>query len=187
MNTELGLLFIAGVGVFELASAMDRFNRRNDLYRQAVARAVAERRPLLVVGDPDAGLHTKIIRAYGCGDLCLDLLGCPRCPVSVAADLTKSSALLIPDNSAVIFCSCVLEYVSDPHMAWQECLRIAGTSENIFLVTIDPGTAASVIFPTGTKWNLQRNGSQIDVRPITTMDKVVYASLLGCAVGLSVA
>ncbi|PCC74683.1 hypothetical protein NAEX_07780 [Nannocystis exedens] len=46
-------------------------------------------RRLVVIGDPDAGMHTRLMRAYGCGDLCIDMNGCPRCLITVVADITK--------------------------------------------------------------------------------------------------
>jgi hypothetical protein len=66
-----------------------------------------------VIGDPDAGMHTRLMRAYGCGDVCVDLNGCPKCPVTVVADITKGPIPDVADDSAVVFVSCVLEYVSE--------------------------------------------------------------------------
>jgi hypothetical protein len=76
----------------------------------AMERASALGRRLVVIGDPDAGLHTRLMRAYGCGDVCVDLNGCPRCPVTVVADITKGPIADIADDSAVVFVSCVFEY-----------------------------------------------------------------------------
>jgi hypothetical protein len=33
---------------------------------------------VVVGGDPDAGTHIRLVRAYGCGDRCIDLLGANR-------------------------------------------------------------------------------------------------------------
>ena len=51
-------------------------------------RAIALDRRLVVIGDPDAGFHTRFMRAYGCGDVCVEMNGCPSSPGTVVADLT---------------------------------------------------------------------------------------------------
>jgi hypothetical protein len=176
MKTATGVLALAGTA--ELVAATDRFNQRRALYRQAVSRALGLQRPLLVIGDPDAGLHTRITRAYGCGHICLDQSGCPRCPTSIKGDLTKGPIPFIPSDSAVVFVSCVLEYVSDPYAAWLECLRAAGSSENVFLVTVDRWSATAVLYP-GARWTITRDGARIDATPVTTTRRAVYAVALG--------
>src|SRR6267154_842095 len=130
MNSAISVLALAGTA--ELTAAADRFNQRRTLYRQAALRALELRRTLVVIGDPDTGAITSIARAYGCGDVCLDLSGCPHCPTSIVGDITKGRVPFVPDNSAVAFISCTLEYTSDPYAAWQEVRRMAGYSENVF-------------------------------------------------------
>jgi hypothetical protein len=70
----------------ESGMALRRFEARRRGFEAAARRASALGRPLVVVGDPDAGAHTRLVRAYECGDLCIDLRGCPRCQVMQAAD-----------------------------------------------------------------------------------------------------
>jgi hypothetical protein len=176
MKTATGVLALAGTA--ELVAATDRFNQRRALYRQAVSRALGLQRPLLVIGDPDAGLHTRITRAYGCGHICLDQSGCPRCPTSIKGDLTKGPIPFIPSDSMVVFVSCVIEYVSDPYAAWREILRTAGSSENAFLVTVDPWSVTATLYP-GSRWMITRDGARISAAPVSTVRKVATAGILG--------
>ncbi len=69
-------------------AAWSRFDTRTRLFMEAAQRAKALQRSLVVIGDPDAGLHTRLRRAYDCGDVCVDANGCPMCPVVQVADIT---------------------------------------------------------------------------------------------------
>lgn len=77
-RTIARLAFVAVAGA-ELVGAQRRFAARQELFAAAQARATATKRPLVVIGDPH-GAHTRLLPAYGCGDLTLDLTGCPSCP-----------------------------------------------------------------------------------------------------------
>lgn len=131
------------------------------------------------MGDPDAGAHTRLVRAYDCGDLCLDLHGCPRCEVMQAADLTAGPVPGIGDDSAVVFVSCVLEYVSDPEAALRELQRMAGASDNLFMVFVEPWTLTAALYP-GARWAVADQNSAA-MKPITTSRK---AATLGGLAGL---
>ena len=67
----LGVSLLAEGGM-----ALRRFEARRRGFEAAAHRAAALGRVLVVVGDPDAGAHTRLARAYDCGDLCVDLRGC---------------------------------------------------------------------------------------------------------------
>ena len=78
--------FILGyVGLVEGTAALIRFRERGAAFTAAVERASALERRLIVIGYPDAGMHTRLMRAYGCGDVCVDAHGCPKCPMTVVA------------------------------------------------------------------------------------------------------
>lgn len=152
----MGLLVKAAVAVlvYEGAHAAYRFYDRKQQYALAQARAKLLKLPLVVVGDPDAGLHTRIIRAYGCGDLCVDVNGCPGCvPNDVILDLT-TGRIPIPDGGAVVFESCVLEYVNDLTAAWAELVRVAGSADKLFTVRVSRFSFTSRLFG-GAKWVLR--------------------------------
>ena len=168
----------------ESAAAIVRFRERTSAFRLAVDRAAALGRPLVVVGDPDGGMHTRLLRAYGCGDVCVDMNGCPKCPVTVVADITKGPIADIEDNSAVVFVSCVLEYVQDLDAALREVARIAGSSDNVFIVTVQPWTLTARLYP-GARWRgtVQPSGSGqgVDMKPVSLEEKLAATGLLGLA------
>lgn len=145
---RIGLGYAALV---ESGAALVRFRERTAAFKAATERAAALGRRLVVIGDPDAGLHTRLLRAYGCGDVCVDQNGCPKCPVTIVADITKGPIQEIADDSAVVFVSCVLEYVVDLAAALAEIARMAGNSTNVFIVTVQPWTLTARLYP-GARW-----------------------------------
>jgi hypothetical protein len=93
-------------------------------------------KPLVVIGDPDAGtVNSKIGRDYDCGNFCVDLYGCKACPNQVAADLLAWLKEQ-PDNSAVLFVSAVLEYIQSMNGIPRELYRVSGG--DLFVVTVEP-------------------------------------------------
>ena len=180
MNVRaLARIALGSALVTEGGAALHRFETRRRLFEAAARRAYELGRPLVVVGDPDAGAHTRLVRAYGCGDLCLDLEGCPMCQVMQAADLTAGPVPGIADDSAVVFVSCVLEYVSDAEAALQELQRMAGSRENLFIVFVEPWTLTAALYP-GARWAGGSDGDRVEMRPITLARKVAtIGGLLG--------
>lgn len=128
-----------------------RFQRRGDYYRLAQHRAEVLGRPLVVIGDPNAHVTRD---AYGYGDMCVDLHGCPSAPAGVqvvSADISQEGSIPLPDDSAVVFVACVLEYVPNIRGAWQEIKRVCGGSDNAFIVHVDPTSFAAYVYP-GAWW-----------------------------------
>lgn len=115
-----------------------RFEHRRTVYQKALALARHDGVPLIVVGAPDQGPTP----GPGCGDVTIDILG-SGCPVTLKADITKP--LPFPDNSAVVFVSCVLEYVGDYDAALQELKRVSGG--RLFVVRVEPWTLAAFLYP----------------------------------------
>jgi hypothetical protein len=133
---------------------MRRRQIRADLYARAQQRAEALGRPLVVIGDPKGGVtHDD----YGCGDLSIDLTGCPEClgpdglPNGVAADLCEPGSIPAENDSTVVFVACVLEYVPDFDAACEEILRVAGSPENVFVVRVEPWTMVGLMYPGGRR------------------------------------
>jgi len=175
----LARLAFGGVLLTEGGAALHRFEARRRLFEAAARRAYELGRPLVVVGDPDAGAHTRLMRAYGCGDLCLDLEGCPMCQVMQAADLTAGPVPGVADDSAVVFVSCVLEYVSDPEAALRELQRMAGSRENLFIVFVEPWTLTASLYP-GARWAGGSDGDRVEMMPVTPTRKIAtIGGLLG--------
>ena len=162
----------------EGAAALTRFQARKDRFAEAAARAAATGRTLVVVGDPHSGAHTRLLAAYDCGDVCVDLTGCPACPVGVAVDLTTGRVTAVPDNSAVVYVSCVLEYLPDPDAAVREVLRMAGDPANLFLVTVQAWTATAALYP-GAAFAVTRHEDGIRSAPVSVGRKVATVAVIG--------
>ena len=175
----LARLALGGVLLAEGGIALRRFERRRRAFAAAARRAAELGRPLVVVGDPDAGAHTRLMRAYDCGELCIDLHGCPMCRVMQAADLTAGPVPGIAYDSAVVFVSCVLEYVSDPGAALHELQRMAGSAENLFIVFVDSWSLTAALYP-GSRWAGGLDDDHMSMAPITMPRKLATAGgLLG--------
>ena len=179
VHTLARLLLGTTLGI-EGGTALHRFRRRRLAFEAAARRAKETGRPLIVVGDPDAGLHTRLLRAYECGDLCIDIEGCPRCQVMKAADLTKGPIEGIADDSAVVFVSCVLEYVVDLEAALQEISRMAGSAENAFIVTVQPWTLTARLYP-HARWRLSSPtaASTVALERVGFEEKLAATAVLG--------
>lgn len=161
----------------EIIAALIRQRSRSKTYDAALAHARSIGRPLVVVGDPDAGASTALLRAYGCGDVCVDLNACPACPASQAVDLTRERAR-VADDSAVVFSSCVLEYVSDPDAAWRELLRMAGSPERVYLTAVQPWTGTAALYP-GARWRVLRSGMAAPrFLPVCNTRAAIYGAAL---------
>ncbi len=173
-------LILGGALAVETGLALRRFEIRRRVYETAVRRAAELGRPLIVIGDPDAGAHTRLVRAYGCGDLCIDLHGCPKCSVMQAADLTQGPVPGVADDSAVVYVSCVLEYVADPAAALRELIRMAGTPENLFIVFVHPWSMTAALYP-GARWTGDADQQQVTMEAVTTARRV---ATLGTLAGL---
>lgn len=175
---------LGGMLTAETLAALHRHDRRKKLYDDAATRARELGRPLVVVGDPDGGLHTRMQRAYGCGDVCVDLHGCPMCPVVRVADITQGPTPDLADDSGVVFVSCVLEYVGDLQAALHEIHRIAGDYDNLYIVTVQPWTFTATLYP-GARWAGIAERHVVSMAPVTRRQKAIAAGVLGGAVLLS--
>jgi hypothetical protein len=170
--------------IAEGAAAWLRFETRTRLFLEAAQRAKTLERPLVVIGDPDAGMHTRLRRAYGCGDVCVDANGCAMCPVVRVADITAGPVPGVPDDSAVVFVSCVLEYVGDLAAALREVQRMAGDVENIYVVTVQPWTFTASLYP-GARWAGIAHKHAVSMAPISRTHKAIAAGVLAGATLLS--
>ena len=120
------LLFVFVLIINELVCAKIRLNSGSKLYNLAQKKADKLNRKLIVVGNPTASWKNKMFGAsYGCGDICIDLVGC-ECdnqrqrtqPFEVMQKLSK-----MPSDSVVIFESGTKHIVSGLD---KEMQRVAG-------------------------------------------------------------
>lgn len=126
---------VAALGAWEAGWWLRRRVRRTSQFARAQAEATALGRPLVVIGAPDGGITS----GYGCGDVTVDISG-SVCPNTIVADVTKT--LPFSDDSVVVFCSCVLEYVADPDSAIAEIERISGG--HVHWVGVEPWTLTAL-------------------------------------------
>jgi hypothetical protein len=114
MNTLILIIVIAIlILTYEFIVTLIRKMNRSSLFKAAQNRANETNKKLLVIGDPNNGFASITVGAdYGCGDLCIDLTGCPKCPNSMKTKL-EDVISEINLNEYVIYISCVLEQVDD--------------------------------------------------------------------------
>jgi hypothetical protein len=130
-------IVIISIFIYTAIHAFLRNSNRSTLYKLAQKRSQKTKRKLIVIGDPNNGKYSRLMgAAYGCGDICIDLSGCPKCKNGKIGDATEELRK-IPSNSAVIFISCVLEYVDNIEELITEIYRVGGNdSQNIFVVSV---------------------------------------------------
>lgn len=150
------MMFLRGLGLFagalllwELYVAMGpRRVRRRQTYERALLRSRETGKPLVVIGAPSAGaVNCTLGPDYDCGDLCIDIEGCPGCATAATgpAELVLEG---MDTDSAVVFISCTLEYVDDADRVWREAHRVAGG--DVYIVTVEPWTLTAWFYP-GTR------------------------------------
>ena len=132
------LVPFAAAAVWEACWWRRRVLRRRELYRRAKQHARAVRKPLLIVGAPDLGPTKGPIEP---GDLVLDIAK-SAAPNAIQADVTR---IPLPDDSVVVFVSCVLEYVPDLEAAMRELRRVAGG--RIYVCHVEPWTLTGAFYP----------------------------------------
>lgn len=134
----IAALVLGGAFAWEGGWWLRRRMRRQEQYQRALAAARALGRPLVVIGAPDGGVTS----GYGCGDVTVDLKP-SSCPLAIQADVTKT--LPFADNSAVVFVSCVLEYVDDAAAALREIARVSGG--HAYFCGVEPWTLTAFAYP----------------------------------------
>jgi len=132
----------------EIIHSLLRQYIRYTIYLNAVKRSKKLNKPLIVIGNPNNGLGSKLFgQTYGYGDICIDLIGCLNKDkdnhISIKGDATKSLKQFT-SNSSVIFVSCVLEYIDDIESCIKELKRVA--NNNIFVVIVSKYCLSAYIY-----------------------------------------
>ena len=111
-----------------------KLNRRK-LFKKAKKRALKTNKKLLVIGDPYNGVASISTGSdYSCGDLCIDITGCPKCSKSVKAKLEDIITKINLDEY-VIYISCVLEYVDELPKILSYLNKV--NKKDIYVVTVE--------------------------------------------------
>lgn len=143
---------------YEILHGYKRQRDRISYYNMAINKSKQLNKPLIVYGDPYNGTGSKIyntfMKTYGCGDECIDLTGCPKCINGKKQDILEHLKSK-PDNSCVVFISCVLEYIPHIDKVIPEILRVAGTWDNVYVVTVNKNTFSAYMYK--NKHDISRN------------------------------
>ena len=131
--------------VYEVTICLLRKIKRRELYHLAEQRAKQTNKKLLVIGDPYNGIASKTTGCdYGCGDLCLDLTGCPNCPNSIKGRLEDTIKDLVLDDY-VVYISCVLEYIDDIDLVMSYLNKM--NQEDLFVVNVEWYSLMAYFYP----------------------------------------
>jgi hypothetical protein len=131
--------------VYEITICILRKIKRRVVYARANKRAKQTGKKLLVIGDPYNGVASKSTGIdYDCGDLCIDLTGCPKCPESIKGRLEDTIANIKLDEY-VIYISCVLEYVDDLEYIQNFLNKV--DPKDLFVVNVEWYSLMSCFYP----------------------------------------
>ena len=150
MKTWLKIILIifGMIIIYELILTYTRFIKRRQIYQLALQKSKELNKPLMVIGDPDNGATNYIFgRSYGCGDVCLDLTGCPGCTNGIKETIENYLPKL-DNNTYVIFISCVLEYVKTQNLdiIMNQIKRVSGGY--YYIVSVEPFSLTALFYPT---------------------------------------
>jgi hypothetical protein len=175
---------LGGLLVAEGAALWERSDRRRDLIQRALARAKLLNRPLLCVRpDRDTAL-ARTFRVYEFGPHLKELLSPEQTIVMRVGDLVEQAAMVrqgiaphVPKDSAVVFAACVLEYVEDPRVLMDEIMRLAGSTDNIFVVTLQPWSLTAALDPRA-RWAGLSDGHVVSLGRVTNVHRGVVGGIL---------
>ena len=129
------LIFIIIIIIYEITICMIRKIKRKVYYKKAVKRAKETNKKLLVIGDPYNGIASITTGLdYNCGNLCIDLTGCPKCDNAIKGRLED----IIPTlnlNEYVIYISCVLEYLDNLPLVMSYLNKV--NKNDLFIVNVE--------------------------------------------------
>lgn len=175
---------LGGLLVAEGAALWERSDRRRELIQRALARAQLLNRPVLCVRpDRDSAL-ARTFRVYEFGPHLKELLTPEQTIVMRVSDLVEQAAMVrqglaphVPADSAVVFAACVLEYADDPRVLMDEILRLAGSIDNIFVVTLQPWTLTAALDPRA-RWAGLSDGHVVSLGRVTNIHRGVVGGIL---------
>lgn len=132
--------------IIDLYQAYKRSSRRKIYYEMALQKSRETNKELLVIGDPDNGFVNKYFgRDYGCGTICIDITGCPKCKNKWKGKVENILPKL-ETNRYVVYVSCVLEYMDKTHIddTIKHLKRVSGG--DLYLVSVDPYSFTSMFY-----------------------------------------
>ena len=131
--------------IYEIIICIIRKLKRKIYYKKAVKRAKETNKKLLVIGDPYNGIASIVTGLdYKCGDVCIDLTGCPKCENAIKGKLED----ILPTlnlNEYVIYISCVLEYVDDLNGIMTHLNKL--NKDDLFIVNVEWYSLMAYFYP----------------------------------------
>lgn len=175
---------LGGLLVAEGAALWERSDRRRELIQRALARAKLLGRPVLCVRpDRDTAL-ARTFRVYEFGPHLKELLTPEQTIVMRVSDLVEQAAMVrqglaphVPADSVVVFAACVLEQTEDPRVLMDEILRLAGSVENVFVVTLQPWTLTAALDPRA-RWAGLSDGHVVALGRVTNIHRGVVGGII---------
>jgi hypothetical protein len=128
-----------------------RRERRRSVYEQAYKRSKELGVPLIVLGDPDAGLMNHMLgRQWQCGVaqndvICIDPKGCGLCPSQVQG-WPEDVLTQFKPHSAVIYDPGAFAMANDGVKLAQEMQRVALQGE-VYMADVEPWSVAAFFEP----------------------------------------
>lgn len=120
--------------IYEAIVTIELKLKRRAEFKKASIRSKEIGKKLIVVGDPYNGIASKYTGVdYTCGDICVDITGCPGCSNGVKSDL-ESYLKSIDLNEYIIFISCTIEYIPDISVILEYLNKVP--KDNLFIVNV---------------------------------------------------
>jgi hypothetical protein len=124
-------------------------DQRRATFEQAAARASATHKQLIVLGDPEGTLSSRILgRSWQCGAICIDPKGCSQCggPSEHSIQGQPLDVLrTMGTGSAVIYDSGLFAKADDPQALAAEMVRVSGG--DIYMFDVNRFSLTSVFEP----------------------------------------
>jgi len=128
------LIIIVIITIWQTIVTIELKLKRRRCFKQAQKRSKETGKKLIVVGDPYNGvgsIYTGI--DYTCGDICVDITGCPKCSNGIKSDL-ESYLKSIDLNEYIIFISCTIEYIPNISVILEYLNKVP--KDNLFIVNV---------------------------------------------------
>jgi len=138
------ILILIFLIIYEIIICFKRKVQRRIYFKRAIQRSKETHKKLLVIGDPYNGVASISTGAdYDCGDICVDITGCPKCEKGVKMKLEDFVKNNLDDY--IIYISCVLEYTTDLPLIQSYLNKVP--PENLFIVNVEWYSLMSYIYP----------------------------------------
>ena len=128
------IIIVIIICIYQVILTIQLKLKRREVFIKALERSKLTGKKLVVIGDPYNGVGSLYTGPdYTCGDICVDINGCPNCSNGVKSDLESYLASINLDEY-IIFISCTLEYIPDISNILIHLNKVP--KENLFTVNV---------------------------------------------------